>query len=252
MVLIAGSVVALSVIQVGNLRDGVGFAASAGIALLFLWLAARALIGGVRRWFPSRWPYLCRQGLANLFRPANQTVTVVLALGFGAFILTTLFVAQRNLPREFRSGDVHTRPNLIMFDIQPTQAAAVTELIRETGLSPRPLVPIVSMRIKAIRGVPVSALMPPPDTTGRGAGGQRGRGRREPAAPGTPARWALRREYRSTYRDTLTGGEQVVEGRWWGPGSGRESPALISLEEELAGELAVKLGEENTLHLPAT
>ncbi|HTL04282.1 MAG TPA: FtsX-like permease family protein, partial [Gemmatimonadales bacterium] len=87
--LIAGSVVALAAIQVGQLRVGVAFAAASGIALFALWVAARLLIAAVRRWFPTHWPYLWRQGLANLYRPANQTVTVVLALGFGAFILTT-------------------------------------------------------------------------------------------------------------------------------------------------------------------
>ena len=102
--LLAASVVLLAAIQVGSLRDGAVFAVGIGLALLLLWLAARALIGGVRRWFPSRLPYLWRQGLANLYRPANQTVTVVLALGFGAFLLATLYLVQDNLLREFRPG----------------------------------------------------------------------------------------------------------------------------------------------------
>ena len=92
--LLAASVVLLAAIQVGDLRDGAVFAVGIGLALLLLWLAAKALIGGVRRWFPSRLPYLWRQGLANLYRPANQTVTVVLALGFGAFLLATLYLVQ--------------------------------------------------------------------------------------------------------------------------------------------------------------
>ena len=70
----------LAAIQVGDLREGTIFSAAIGLALLFLWLAARGLIKGVRRWFPHGLPYLWRQGLANLYRPANQTVTVVLAL----------------------------------------------------------------------------------------------------------------------------------------------------------------------------
>ncbi|HLG06605.1 MAG TPA: FtsX-like permease family protein, partial [Gemmatimonadales bacterium] len=248
--LIALSVVGLSAIQVGNLVAGVGFAVAAGLALFFFWLAARGLIGGVRRWFPHRWPYLWRQGLANLYRPANQTVTVVLSLGFGAFILTTLFVAQRNLLREFRPGSGFTTPNLMMFDIQPGQAAGVSDLVAANRLESRPMVPIVSMRIKAIRGEPVTNLLPPPDTTAAAAapGGGGGRARRTPTSPGTPARWALRREYRSTYRDSLTGGEQVVEGEWWTAGSFDRGagPGLISLEQEVAGDLAVKVGDEIT------
>ena len=240
---LAGSVVALAAIQVGNLRDGLGFAVAIGVALAALWLAARALIGGVRRWFPSRWPYLWRQGLANLYRPANQTVTVVLALGFGAFVLTTLFLAQNNLLREFRPGGLHSRPNLMLYDIQPAQQAGVAAVIRENGLGSTAPVPIVTMRIKAIRGVPAGRLLPPADTTADTATARSQRERR-PRPSGTPSPWAVRREYRSTYRDTLTGTEKVVAGKWWGREPAGQGPALVSLEEELAKELGVKLGDE--------
>ena len=247
-ILIAVSVVALAAIQVGRLRDGAVFGAATGLALFFLWLAARALIGGVRRWFPSRWPYLVRQGLANLYRPANQTVTVVLALGFGAFVLTTLFLAQDNLLREFRpgrGGGALARPNLMLYDIQPAQSAGVAAAINNRGLAGTPPVPIVTMRIKEIRGIPVSKLVPPPDTaTDTASTRQPGGGGRRPRSPGTASPWAVRREYRSTYRDTLTGTEKVVEGRWWSGGKAAgDSVTQISLERELAGELTVKVGD---------
>lgn len=243
LLLIAASVVALASIQVGRLRDGAVFAAACGIALCCLWLAARALIGAVRRWFPSHWPYLWRQGLANLYRPANQTVTVVLALGFGAFILTTLFLAQANLLRQFRPGGSHTRPNLMLYDIQPAQREGLKGIITANGLSSAPAVPIVTMRIKSIRDIPASQLTPPPDSSADTASVRRRRGR-PPQPSGVPAAWAVRREYRSTYRDSLTGTEKLVAGRWWARDAARDSIALISVEQGLADELAVKVGDE--------
>jgi putative ABC transport system permease protein len=242
-VLLAGSVVALAVIQVGQLRDGLVFAVGVGAALFFLWLAARGLIKGVRRWFPHRWPYLWRQGLANLYRPANQTVTVVLALGFGAFLLATLYLVQHNLLRQFRPGGVGQRPNLMFFDIQPTQRDGMAEILRDIHLTGTPLVPVVTMRIKSIRGVEVRPPEPA-DTTVPTPQGRRGRG---PGNGGGPAGWALRREYRSTYRDTLASTEKLVAGQWWGPSvnhpdSGKA--ALVSLDSDIATELAVKLGDE--------
>jgi putative ABC transport system permease protein len=242
--LIAASVVALAGIQVGRLRDGLLFAGAIGIALLSLWLAARGLMRGIRRWFPTRLPYLWRQGLANLYRPANQTVTVVLALGFGAFILTTLFIVQRNLLHEFRPGGSLTRPNLMLYDIQPAQREGVAALIRQHGVTPAPAVPIVTMRLTAVKGVPVSRLLPPPDTTAaqRGPGGNR---RAAPRKPGTPIPWALRHEYRATYRDTLTGTEKVVAGRWWGRTRADSIPP-VSLEKGVATDLVVTPGDELT------
>jgi putative ABC transport system permease protein len=244
ILLLALSVVALAAIQVGALLDGAVFSAGIGVALLFLWLAARGLIKGLRRWFPHRLPYLWRQGLANLYRPANQTVTVVLALGFGAFLLATLFLVQHNLLRQFRPGGNGARPNLMFFDIQPAQRGGVAEVLASNRLTGTPLVPIVTMRIKSIRGVPVP-LAPPPDSTPADSAGsrrQRGQGRN-----GAPAGWAARREYRSTYRDTLTATEKLVEGKWWGPGVPPPSPgapALLSLETDIASDLGVKLGDE--------
>ncbi len=52
--------------------------------------------------------------------------------------------------------------------------------------------------------------------------------------------WAFRREYRSTYRDTLVSSERLVAGKWW---DGRTSPAEISVESEVAGELGVTVGD---------
>ena len=49
---------------------------SGGILLAFLILTGMAvlLMKMVRRFFPSGWSYLWRQGLANLYRPNNQTI----------------------------------------------------------------------------------------------------------------------------------------------------------------------------------
>ena len=107
-----------------------------------------------RRFTPSSWPYLWRQGLANLHRPANQTVTVVLALGFGAFLLTTLFTAQHNLLRDLKldGGGESGRPNLVMFDIQPDQRALVTEVLTAEGIATPAFEPIVPMRITVGQG----------------------------------------------------------------------------------------------------
>jgi hypothetical protein len=97
LVALAVSLVALAVNQAGRLGHGLAFAAGAGVALFALWLAALGLVRGLRRFFPRRLPYVYRQGLANLYRPANQTLLVVLALGFGTFLLSTLLLVQHNL-----------------------------------------------------------------------------------------------------------------------------------------------------------
>ena len=249
LVLLAVSVVGLAAVQVRDLRDGAMFAGGVGGVVLVLWLSSLGLIRAIRRWFPSRLPYLTRQGLANLYRPANQTVVVVLSLGFGAFLLSTLFLIQHNLLREFRIGgpsDRAGRPNLMFFDIQPDQAEGVDRILRESGAPSTPLVPIVPMRIASLKGVRVE-----PDTTRRDSTEAdedeppRQRGQNQSGSPRTPGGWLVRREYRSTYRDSLTNTEKLVAGQWWTPRKDRgNEPARISLDEEVATDLGVKIGDE--------
>ena len=225
---LVASVVALAVLQAGRVGPGLAFAGGIGAALLVLWLGALCLVRGLRRFFPTGLPYLLRQGLANLYRPANQTVTVVLALGFGAFLLGTLLMIQHNLLRELRVDGGPERPNLAFFDIQPDQREAVLAAVARAGAHPPPPTPIVPMRILSVKGVPTKMRL---------------------GAPGDAAkvrdRWALRREYRSSYRDAPKRSERVVKGSFWKPGEGQgASPTPVSLEVGLAREIGVEVGDE--------
>ncbi len=229
-VALALSVAALAILQAESVSQGLGFTAAIGIAVGVLWLASLGLIRGVRRWFPSRFPYVWRQGLANLYRPANQTVTVVLALGFGAYLLGTLYLLQHNLLRDLRIDAAPTRPNILLFDIQPDQRDGLLAEFTVAGHTPTPFVPIVPMRISEVEGRPVFG----PAAGDSAAPGQRRGG------------WAFRREYRSTYRDTLVRSERLVAGDWWDPAVPRDpgAPAPVSAEASVAEELGVGVGDE--------
>jgi putative ABC transport system permease protein len=218
------SMVVLAAIQVRDYRRGAIFAAGIGVALLVLWAASWALVRGARRWLPSGLPYLWRQGLSNLHRPSNQTVTIVLAIGFGAFLLGTIVLVQLNLLEQLRLSGGPARPNLVLFDIQPDQVAVVERELREAGLPFAVPVPIVPMRIASVKGRPVRAFL---------------------SDSGLAGAWAFRREYRSTYRDTLVASERLEAGTWW-PAGERRTGALpgISVETGLAEELGVRPGDE--------
>jgi putative ABC transport system permease protein len=224
--LIAVSVVLLAILQAGSIRTGFGFAGGIATALLVLWLAALGLARALRRFPPGGLPYLGRQGLANLHRPGNQTVTVVLALGFGTFLLATLILVQHNLLRDLRAASPAGRPNLVFFDVQPDQRESLSALLKAHGAAVGEAVPVVPMRIASIRGDAVAESLK--------------------AAAGTPDardRWALRREYRSSYRSALGPSERVVEGRFWTASDEVVDPVPVSLERGVARELGVKVGD---------
>jgi putative ABC transport system permease protein len=224
--LLAFSAVALAAHQVGSWRRGAVFSAGIAAALIILWAAAWALTRMMRLWLPSGWPYVWRQGLANLHRPANQTVTLVLAIGFGAFLLGTLYLIQFNLLRQLSVTGGPERPNLVLFDIQPDQLSGVQQALQNSGLLRGPATPIVPMRILSVKGRPVTQLLAATPTEG---------------GDGPSNAWVYRREYRSTYRDSMVGSERIVSGEWSGTS---ESPPRISVERDLAGELGVNVGDE--------
>jgi putative ABC transport system permease protein len=220
------STVLLAVHQVGSWRQGAIFAGGAALILIVLWGIAWALTRVLRRRLPMRLPYVWRQGLANLHRPANQTTTLILAIGFGVFLLGTLYLVQHNLLRQLRDTGGSGRPNLVLFDIQPDQMAGVDRELRGAGLPLIEPTPIVPMRIRSVKGRPVSDLLVSDSAKREGPSGA----------------WALRREYRSTYRDTVVSSERVVAGTWSRTRAG--SPAQISVEQDLARELGVGVGDE--------
>ncbi len=218
---------------------GFGFAAAAAVTTVALWLTAVVLIRATRRFFPHGAAYVVRQGVANLFRPGNQTLSVTLALGFGVFLIGGLFVAQHTILRQLRVDARPDRPNLVLFDVQTDQRAGVRALLEGDGLPILQQTPIVPGRVHAINGRTVDEILKAPDAY-----------RRE--------RWALRRQYRSTYRDTVVGSEEIVAGRWFGRPLGvrgsegktgrseGDSLPQISVEEDVASSLGLTLGDRVT------
>jgi putative ABC transport system permease protein len=255
---LAASLVVMAVAEAGALRPGLAFAGGIGLALGALALSAFALVRALRRFFPSRLPYLYRQGLANLYRPANQTLMVVLALGFGAFLLSTLLLVQHNLLRGLRVDRGAARPNVVFFDVQPDQRQDVEKRVRAFGPITALVTPIVPMRIQTLKGRAISELLALEDATQQAEDpGQRaedsapraeGAAQRQARSAQRPGRWALRREYRSSYRDTLAASERIVAGSWWRPGEWRgrttAGPVPIAMDVGLARELQLRLGDE--------
>ena len=222
---LAASVVALAAWRSPTLKTALWMSAGIAAVLVVLLLSAIVLSAIARRALRAGWPYVVRQGVANLYRPANQTRAVVLSLGFGAFLITTLYLVQANLLRQFDLTTSSARGNLLFFDVQDDQDAGVESIVRNAGYNVVQSTPIVTMRIKTVAGRTIAEILT--DTTRRGGA------------------WALRREYRSTYRDTIQSSERVVAGRWFGETPARDSQptAEVSLEQDVAKELRVKIGD---------
>ena len=140
-------------------------------------------------------------------------------------MVACLHTVQHSVLAQIAVDTDEERPNLVMFDVQPDQVAPLEGFLAERGAAVIERAPMVSARLGALRGV-------------------RSERHLEDEALSRELRWALRREYRLTYRDDLRDTEEVVAGRWWSPDEPFPGGVLpVSLEDDLAKRLGVALGD---------
>ena len=218
----------------------VGFGVLAGLAQLVAWAA--------RKFVPRGLPYVVRQGIANLHRPNNRTVLLLLALGLGTFLILTLYLTRTTLLNQIDLAGEGSRPNLVFFDIQDDQIEPFTALAAKNGAPLMQAAPIVTMKIASLKGRPLEEIMrrrqqsaEPPATEPGAAEPPRAENRRD--GPRV-SRGMLNREYRSTYRAKLTGSERVVAGTFEGKVAPGVAVVPISVEEGLLRDLQIGLGDE--------
>lgn len=201
----------------------------------FLFLAAS---GKLLRWVAGKlarpsWPFVIRQGIASLHRPNNQTGLFMVSIGLGTFLIFTLIMMQNILMQWLDPVRMSNKPNLFLVDIPPEEKRSVENLISDNGVKLLGNAPIVQMRLTEIKGRRVSELIKP-------AEGER-----------PIPKWILRREFRSTYRESLTDTEKLVAGEWVGDTSEFQADDAIpvSFEQKLANDLGLKLGDEVTISI---
>jgi putative ABC transport system permease protein len=215
-------VYAFTYVQMHNWKQAISFTAGIAGSLLILTTIARALMRAVRHFFPSSWNYLWRQGLANLYRPNNQTTILIISIGLGTALICTLFFVQSILIQRVELSAGVNQPNIVLFDIQTKQVTGVTSLAKQYGLPVKETIPIVNMRLEQVNSTTAAQMV------------------KDSASPFS--RRLFNREYRVTYRDSLTSSEKVTEGKWEGIADTTTLPA-ISIEQNFAKRNNVKIGD---------
>ncbi|MGH7617155.1 MAG: ABC transporter permease, partial [Gemmatimonadaceae bacterium] len=193
-VAIAVSVLELGLSRANTVQRGVGFTVAIAGAIGLLYLSASLLSWVARRSIRPSWPFPLRQGIASLYRPGNQTRAVVLALGFGVFLMGTLYQVQSNILRSLGVRLGEARANVVFFDVQDGQRPGIDSIIRASHYELIDETPIVPMRIASINGRSASDMLADSERNRR-FGGRGGRGRGEAGAeagPRGPRPWMLR------------------------------------------------------------
>lgn len=218
-----------SFMQLGGVRQAISFTAGVLIAFMVLVGIASLLMWVVRRFFPDSWSYLWRQGLANLFRPNNQTTILIVAIGLGTAFICTMFSVQSILLNRVMLSASSGQSNTVLFDIQPMQKDSVVSLAKQQGLPIDGTVPIVNMRLEKINAISAQTL--------------------EQDSTIKIHQWVFDREYRVTFRDSVTQSEKIVDGKWVGSVEEKQGTVFISLEERFARNNSIEIGDTMTFNV---
>lgn len=191
------------------------FAILAGIAL-----GAMRLI---KRYFPQGFSYTTRQSLLNLFRPNNQTVVLVVAIGLGTFLVSTLYFSKDILLAKTEVEQSTESANMIILDVQTEQRDDLIKLLKTNQTPAIDNIPIVTMRMHKLNERLVKDIEQ--DTTRNIRG------------------WVLNHEFRTTYRDSLVTSETLVKGEWK-PTIQDNGTIPISISQNLASDAKLDVGDK--------
>jgi putative ABC transport system permease protein len=234
MVLYAIILIALSLFMwmlTDSLLTGILFVA--GILLTYFILSGISILvtGTLRKMIPERAGFILKQGMSNLFRPDNQTQTIMVTIGMGTAVLTTMIILQSLLLNNVSLMDEGKQPNMILYGIETNQMEGLKSITEKFGLPVIQEVPIVTMKIDGWKGRTKAQWMADSTMTSK--------------------RWAANREARVTYRDSITEDEKLVSGTLKKYRGGNDS-IYVSLGTTFAEALDVKLGDEVVFNVQGT
>jgi putative ABC transport system permease protein len=176
----------------------------------------------IKKKFPSSWGYTKRQSLLNLFRPNNQTMVLVLAIGLGTFLISTLYFTKDILLAKTSIENTKTDANIILMDVQSNQELALLNTFKSKDLEVIDNIPIITMRIEKIKGKSANQIRKDSTLNIR--------------------KWMLNREFRVSYRSVLSETEELLEGTFIGKAE-QGKQVSVSIADNLARDANLKIGD---------
>jgi putative ABC transport system permease protein len=210
-------------------KVGAWFALLFTLALLVL-LALAAVALRALRFFLNRTrlhlPSSMRHGLANLYRPGNQSAAVLAALGTGVMLILAVYLMQRGLLRDLHETASPKLPNVFLWDIRTSEVPGVkTFFAKQPGVTQAlTVLPVVRGRFISLNGQPVEGIKD----------------------QHYPRR--MLEDAELSWADTPPEGDKVTAGTWWTSGNA----AQIAVSDGVAKRLHLAVGSAVELETGGT
>ena len=204
-----------------SVKVGAWFALLFTIALVVLLVMAAVALRMVRFLLDRtrlRLPSSLRHGLANLYRPGNQSAAVLAALGTGVMLILAVFLMQKGLLRDLRETASPSLPNVFLVDVRTDEVAGVKEFFaHQQGVSQQlTVISVVMGRFISINGKPVEEM----------------KGEHYPRR--------MLQSAELTWADALPEGDKVTQGAWWT----NANAAQLAVSEGVAKRLHIGVGSQ--------
>ena len=188
------------------------------LAALALW-TLRFMLDRVRLRIPSS----LRHGLANLYRPGNQSAPVLAALGTGVMLILAVYLMQSQVLRELRMTASPKLPNVFLIDMTADEVPGIRNFFaHQPGVvETLNLMPAVTGHFNSINGQAVEDMK-----------GQH-----------YPRRMLQQAEL--TYDDSPPEGDKVSQGTWWKSADAQE----LAMDERVAKRINAGVGSSVELEL---
>jgi putative ABC transport system permease protein len=162
-----------------------------------------------------------RHGLANLYRPGNQSAAVLAALGMGVMLILTVFLMQHGVIGEMKLTSGPNLPNIFLVDISSKELDGVKHLLAQQPAvrSELETLPSVAGRIVSVDGTAAEGLK----------------------LKNYPKR--LLQTVSLTWSRVLPEGSTMVQGMWWDKDDGQS----LAVTEHIAQRLHLHLGSRIVL-----
>ena len=222
------------------IRGAFGIAAVAGLLLwysnsLYLSLAilagfaltalATVIIGLVMlrlgKNYGQRLGSIWRLALNNLWRRRSQSLIQMVGFSGAIALLMIMVVVRTSLIDEWRFQLAEDAPNHFLVNVAPYELDGVRDLVNAQNLETAGWYAMVRGRMTAINGQPITEAQ-------------------------KDSHESFRRELNLSWTAELPEGNKVTEGQWWDEVDSAATIAPMSLEDEIAEELGLTLGDRIT------
>ncbi len=193
------------------------------LALAFVTLRLlRFLLNRVRLRLPS----FLRHGLANLYRPGNQSAAVLAALGAGVMLILAVYLMQSAILNDIKQTAAPNVPNMFLIDITTDEAAPLRTFFDHLPgiIEPLDLMPSVRGHVTALNGKTLDELKD----------------------QHLPRR--MLEEVSLTWADAPPAGDKIVQGKWWSDPNAQQ----IAVGEGFARRLHLGIGSSVELETEVT